>query len=141
MIRKICKLTLVFLLSVCILPFNKVFAYQDQHQNNMESTKISSFDSVKESNPSNIIGNDLGYEYSSTQKGLISVFITVFVSGFVYSVVEELFGLDEIAKIVADLLRDLFGYVPAHTYTYVVDNGCWSFEFPANPFCKIIIQS
>jgi len=141
MIRKICKLSLVFLLSVSILPFNKVFAYQDQHQNNVESTKISSIDSVEENNPANIIENDFGYEYASTQKGLISVFITVFVSGFVYSVVEELFGIDEIAEVVANLLRDLYGYVPAHTYTYVVDNGCWSPEFPANPFCKIIIQS
>ncbi len=38
MIRKIYKLSLVFLISVCILPFNKVSVYQDQHQNNMEST-------------------------------------------------------------------------------------------------------
>jgi hypothetical protein len=70
----------------------------------------------------------------------VDVFIQYIVSGMVYSFVVGLIGFDiasQVATFVRNEIFEAWGYLPPYTYNYVVDNGCYSAAFPANPFCRL----
>lgn len=74
--------------------------------------------------------------YDSTKR---NYFIRAVVDGIVQTFVLSLLGVDVLADKVREYIWSNWK-TTNYTYTYVEDNGCWSPEFPANPFCRIKIE-
>ena len=62
--------------------------------------------------------------------------IRALVNGFLQTFVITLFGGDILADAVRDYIWNNWK-TTNYTYTYTEDDGCWSPEFPNNPFCRI----
>lgn len=75
--------------------------------------------------------------YDSTKR---NYFIRAFVDGILQTFVLSLLGVDVLADKVREYVWNKWK-TTNYTYTYVEDDGCWSPEFPANPFCRIKIEN
>lgn len=69
------------------------------------------------------------------QSNGIKYFIRLMAEGVLTTFIITVTGIDQLAQGVRDWVKVNLPNVLNYTYTYTEDNGCWSPEFPANPFC------